>query len=235
MEVFSYETRSAQTIDCISMGSEGYIAVVNEITHDHFDDVSEGSPIFQLKNDEVIPVQYFVQPRQNRMHFLKYHHELLMWQTFQSGAQPNEKSRCPILKWTESTFNEIDHLPCMNAMRIEPFSIDHQIYVAVANYMDEHQNVETHSMIFRYDIHTHKFNLTQKFKTFGAVDIKHVQIEDNHFLFVANSFQPHTASYTITSNAVVYQFEHNKFVPIQIIPFDYQITQFMPYLVSELN
>lgn len=231
MQIFAYETRSALSIDCISMGTEGYIAVVNEITSDHYDDASDASPIFELKNDQIVPVQYFAQARQNRMHFLKHHDELLMWQTFQSGAQPNHKSRCPILKWTESTFNEIDHIPCMNARRIEPFSIDHRIYVAVANYMDEHQNIETHSMIFHYDIDTHKFNLTQKIKTFGAVDIKHVQIEDNHFLFVANTFQVH-ASDTVTSNAVVYQFEHSKFVPIQIIPFDDQITQFLPYLVS---
>lgn len=215
------------------MGTEGYIAVVNEVKSEHYDDISEGSPIFQLKNNVVIPVQYFARPRQNRMHFLRHHNELLMWQTFRSGGTPDEKSYCPIMKWSESTFNEIDNIPCMNAMQVEPFTIDHQIYVAVANYMDEHENIETYSTIFHYDIDTHKFNLTQKIKTFGAIDMKHVQIEDNHFLFVANSFRAHGNgdSSAMTSNAVVYRFEHSKFVPMQILPFDAEVQQFQPYMV----
>lgn len=216
------------------MNSVGYIAVVNEITTIHYDDVSEGSPVFQLKNDKIIPIQKFVRPRQNRVRFIKYHSLLLMLQTFHNGEKPNENSHCPILKWTESTtFVEVEHIPCMNAIQIEPFLIDHQIYVAVANYMDEHQSIETHSMIFHYDVHTHKLNLTQNIKTYGAIDIKHVHINEHHFLIVANSFGAHGSGRdkAFTSNAVVYQYEHSKFVPVQIIPFDAKILQILPYFV----
>lgn len=218
------------------MNSEGYIAVVNEIITDHYDDILEGSPVFQLKNDEIIPIQKFSRSRQNRVRFIKYHGLLLMLQTFCSGENPNEKSHCPILKWTESTtFIEVDHIPCINAIQVEPFLIDDQIYVAVANYMDARQNIETHSMIFHYDAHTHKLNLTQKIKTYGAIDIKHVHINDHHFLIVANSFRAQkfgsARDKAITSNAVVYQYEHSKFVPVQIIPFDAEISQFLPYFV----
>lgn len=228
-EIVSFETRGAQSIDCVSMGMEGYIAVVNDRRSEHYDDISEGSPIFQLKNDEMIPIQYFVRPHQNKIQFLKHHDQLLMWQTFRSA--PNEKSYCPIFKWTEGTFMEIDHIPCTNAMRVEPFLIDQQIYVAVANYMDENQNIETYSTIFHYDIDTHRFNLTQQFKTYGAVDVKHIYIDEQHFLAVANSFRAHAGTSTITSNGVIYRYEHSKFVPIQILPFDDSVTQFLPYLV----
>lgn len=232
IEIFSYETRAAQSIDCVSMGMEGYVGVVNTIQRDYNGNISGGSPIFQLKNDKMIPIQYFFQPGQNRMQFLKHLDVLLMWITFHGDDKPSAIPHCPIFKWTEGTFMEIDLIPCMNAMEVEPFLIDNQIYVAVANYMDEHQNIETHSNIFHYDIDTHKFNLTQQFKTYGAIDIKHIEIEQNHFLAVANSFKAHEGASALTSNAVIYRYEHSKFVPMQILPFDAEVMQFLPYLVS---
>lgn len=213
------------------MGSEGFIAVVNNIESKHYDDISEGSPIFQLKDDQINPIQYFVRPRQNRAQFVKYQDQLLMWQT--SRSEGNIKSVCPVLKWTETTFNEFDYIPCTNAMQVEPFIIDQNVYVAVANYMDQHQNMETYSTIFHYDLITQKFNLTQQMKTFGAIDVKHFQIEHHHFLIVANSFQGHGHDAIMTSNAVIYRYEQTKFVPIQILPFEASVTQFLPYIVRK--
>lgn len=40
-------------------------------------------------------------------------------------------------QWMDSTFNEVDYLPCTNAMQIESFMIGTQIFVAIANSMDE--------------------------------------------------------------------------------------------------
>lgn len=239
MEVFSYETRSAQNMDCKSMGSEGYIAVVNKLDTVQTDDSTKRSPIFQLKDDKVVPVQYIVRPHQRRVHFFKYHNELLMWQSFQTNTDRKTNGStayCPLMKWFETTFHEVDQIPCTNAMQIESFIIDHRIYVAVANYMDEHQNIETHSTIYQYDIKEHKFSLIQRIKTFGAIDIKHVHLNDNHYLIVANSFRTHGSVHngTITSNAVVYLYEneHSKFVPVQILPFENEVTQLLPYLVG---
>ena len=218
------------------MGTEGFISVVNAVESDHYDDITKGSPIFQLKNDKMIPVQYFMHTKQRRIQFLKYKDVLFMWQTFRNIGNESEKSHCPILKWVDSSFNEIDKIPCSNAMQLEPFLINNQIYIAVANYMDERQNIETYSTIFHYDNETRKFNLTQKLKTFGAIDVKYVQIGDNHFLFVANSFHVRGGAHTSTSNGVVYRFdERSTFVPIQILQFDAEVTQFLPYLVRYLN
>lgn len=226
-----YATRSAQSIDCVSMGSEGFVAVVNRVI-DELDDITKGSPIFQLKNDELIPIQYFVQPQQRRIQFLRHENQLFMWQTFRNIGNATENYHCPIFKWMDSTFSVIDQIPCSNAMQMKPFLIGDQVYVAVANYMDERQNIETYSTIFRYDSETKKFNVTQKLKTFGAIDVKYVQIGENHFLFVANSFRAHKGMHVSTSNGVVYRFdEQSTFVPLQILTFDAEITQFLPYLV----
>lgn len=220
------------------MGSEGYIAVVNQLNATLDDNSTEGSPIFQLKDDKVVPVQYIGRPYQRRVHFFKLHSELLMWQSFQTvgGRKTNETTFCPLMKWFETTFHEIDQIPCTNAMQIDSFIIDRRIYVAVANYMDEHQNIETHSTIYQYNIKEQKFTLIQRIKTFGAIDIKHVYLDDNHFLIVANSFRAYGNVHNseLTSNAVVYLYEHehSKFVPVQILSFDAEITQLLPYLVG---
>lgn len=125
-------------MDCISMGNEGYVAIVNSINQMHYNNIDEGSPVFQLKNDEMIPVQYFTKPRQTRVQLFNVHNILYMIQTFRSGTA-QEKSICPVLKWMDSTFNVFDYLPCNNAMRIEPFVIENQIYIAVANHMDQYR------------------------------------------------------------------------------------------------
>lgn len=222
------------------MGSEGYIAVVNEMNANHYSNQTDGSPIFQLKDDKVVPVQYVVRPHQRRVHFFKYHSELLMWQSFRTHDKlANETIYCPLMKWFDTTFNEIDQIPCTNAQQIESFIIDRRIYVAVANYMDEHQNIETHSTIYQYDIKEHKFTLIQMIKTFGAIDIKHVHIDDNHFLIVANSFRTYGSvrNQSVESNAVIYLYdhEHSKFVPVQILSFDDEVTQLLPYMVGIFN
>lgn len=219
-------------MDCVSTTTEGYISVVNDIRTDNLDDITKGSPIFQLKNDKVIPIQYFKRPYQNRIQFLHFKNDLFMWQTFRNDGKSNEESTCPMFKWTDQTFNEIGSIPCTNAMKLEPFLIDDQVYVAVANYMDQRGNVETHSAIFHWDKEIRKFISTQHFKTYGAIDVKHVRIGDKHFLFVANSFQAHLSDHpVVTSNAVVYRYIHEKFVPMQILPFESKVRQFLPYSV----
>lgn len=121
------------------MGTEGYIAVVNNIKSNKYTDIGDGSPVFQLKNDQLIPIQYFTTPHQNRVQLLRVHNMLFMFQTYDNVGM-KEMVKCPILKWSDSTFDVFDSLPCMNAQRIEPFIIEHQIFVAIANNMDERGN-----------------------------------------------------------------------------------------------
>lgn len=125
-------------MDCVSMGTEGYIAVVNNIQSGKYIDIGDGSPVFQLKNDQTIPMQYFAAPHQNRVQLLRVHNMLFMLQTFENHGAAQGNGKCPILKWADTTFDEFDRLPCMNALRIEPFLIENQVYVAIANHMDEY-------------------------------------------------------------------------------------------------
>lgn len=137
--LFKYETKSAQSMDCVSMGTVGYIAIVNDMDSAGHNDVNDGSPVFQLKDNQITPVQYFTKPGQVRVQLVNVHKTLFMIQTYRSTDNNAEKSLCPILKWVDSTFDIFDYLPCMNAIRVESFVIEHHIYIAVANHMDQHR------------------------------------------------------------------------------------------------
>lgn len=141
--IYEYKTNAARAMDCVSMGTEGYIAIVNDLRSSKYSNIAEGSPVFQLKNDQIIPMQYFTKPYQSHVHLVKYHGMLFMMQTFDnSGTSASDtRSQCPILKWDGSTFNAVDKLPCLNAVRIEPFRVENHIYVAFANHMDEHGKI----------------------------------------------------------------------------------------------
>lgn len=240
------------------MGTVGYIAIVNSISSDVYNDITEGSPIFELRDDHVIALQYFTMPQQHKIYLRKVGNDLFLFQTFLNNAM-NTRQLCPILKWADSTFNQLDSLPCTNAMRIEPFLMENDIFIAVANNMDEFSkdkliiflqkpkmkfpffffsdNSETYSLLFKYNIHTSKFSLIQKIKTYGAIDIKHFHLRKNnlveHYLIVANTFDTKMIeSQSIVSNSVIYKYNDGQFTPYQIINFDSKVTQFLPVSVS---
>lgn len=63
-------------MDCMALGSYGYVAVVNTIKNSTTNVAGDGSPIFQIRqrirNDVVEAtvqiVQYFTEPHQNRFY-----------------------------------------------------------------------------------------------------------------------------------------------------------------------
>lgn len=95
------------------------------------------------------------------------------------------------------------------------------------------ENTETYSVIYKFDLQQRKFNLLQKMKTYGATDVKYFQLNSTHkiehFLIVANTF---ASSAQVAANAIIYEFNGEKFVPFQILNFDAAIKQFLPVSVS---
>lgn len=83
------------------------------------------------------------------------------------------------------------------------------------------------------------YKLTQKLRTYAAVDAKYFYLEENgeieHFLVVANSHERRTENGTSTENfemnSIIYKFVNGYFTPFQTILL-YDIKQFLPVLVS---
>lgn len=124
-------------MDCATIGATGFVVVVRTIKKNAEDsnDIRRASPIIQVKDGQASIVQYFAMPQQNTAHLQRAGNHMYMLQTFHIDSTDNQL--CPIYKWAETTFNEIDALPCTNAMRAEAFILDHEVYVAFANHMDE--------------------------------------------------------------------------------------------------
>lgn len=135
--IFSLRADDATGMDCGTIGSVGFVIVVKTIDSNAKDpdDIRRASPIIQVKDEQATIVQYFAMPLQNTAHLQRAGNSMYLLQTFHSHI--SDDRQCPIYKWTETTFNEIDALPCTNAMRAEGFIIDHEVYVAFANHMDE--------------------------------------------------------------------------------------------------
>lgn len=69
--------------------------------------------------------------------YRKSAHSLFLLQSYMTnGSGLNEN--CPIYKWVDITFELLGRLPCMNAMRLEPFTINGDIFVVIANNRDEY-------------------------------------------------------------------------------------------------
>lgn len=61
-----------------------------------------------------------------------------MVQTFLNDNNQTANTNCLAYKWSGLNFDLIDELPCSNAMRIEAFIIESEVYLAIANNKDGH-------------------------------------------------------------------------------------------------
>lgn len=147
---------------------------------------------------------------------------------------------CPIYKWSDDNhFDRIDELPCNNAMQIESFLIDSNIYVAIANYQNEFNAIDdTFSYIYKFDVNIEKFILLQKLHTNAAVDIKYFNLIANnqqyyeHFLVIGNSYEKDlSGNNNYETNSIIYKYENGYFIPFQNL-YLYAVKQFLPVTVS---
>lgn len=58
-------------MDCNTIGTEGYVAIVKHFNETITDNILETSPVYQITSKGVNAVQYFSQPNQNRV-YLRY-------------------------------------------------------------------------------------------------------------------------------------------------------------------
>lgn len=70
-EIFTTKTNSAHHMDCNAIGTEGYVAIVDNFDETSTDNNIEMSPIYQITKKGVNAVQYFSVPNQNRV-YLRY-------------------------------------------------------------------------------------------------------------------------------------------------------------------
>ncbi|EDW60476.2 uncharacterized protein clos [Drosophila virilis] len=229
----------AVALDCLAYAGLGYVA----LSYNHTEPVlqaRDGSPIYELSPERGLrTVQYFAGLRLRGMYLRISSQELTLLQAYDGGAQ-TEQQRCPYFKWTSGTFQRLGAIPCSNARRLEAFGIDYADYVAVANYANPDGRTSTHSEIYKYDATARRFQLFQRLRSHGAVDVKYFSLPVNevtrrHFLILGNTVAAGgDGDGDGEADTVIYVYDNGQFVPYQRLSF-YALERFLPvtHAVSE--
>ncbi|KAM8711091.1 hypothetical protein ACLKA7_000254 [Drosophila subpalustris] len=228
----------AVAMDCLAYAGHGYVALSYNQT-EPVEQANEGSPIYELAPDgSMRTVQYFAEQRLRGMYLRISSQELTLLQAYEGGAK--RPQRCPYFKWTGGTFRRLGSIPCSNARRVEAFGIDFDDYVAVANYASADGRTSTHSEIFKYDANARRFELFQRLRSNGAVDVKYFSLPLNevsrrHFLILGNTVASGgVGGTTKEADTVVYVYDKGQFVPYQRLSF-FALERFLPvtHVISE--
>ncbi|XP_054737091.1 uncharacterized protein LOC129243799 isoform X1 [Anastrepha obliqua] len=232
-ELYNIATPNAIAMDCKAIGSKGYIALALNITQ-VIENARDGSPIYELTADDRLrAVQFFAATHLYSVYLRTSANDLFMLQTFRSS---NEKAspHCPYYKWSGTSFTLLARIPCSNARHVEPFAINFENYVALANYADQTGRTTTHSEIYKFNREKKKFELVQKIRTHGAVDVRYFsapldEVKRRHFLVYANSVDTRKTGGGDANEAdsIFYLFDKGQFVPYQSLSL-YAVEQFLP-------
>ncbi|XP_063960929.1 uncharacterized protein LOC129268173 isoform X2 [Lytechinus pictus] len=99
--------------------------------------------------------------------------------------------------------------------QFEPFSIDGETFMAAAIYSDEHGDVCTDSIVYKFNTTTGNFQEFQRLPTNGAVSWEHFFIDDELCLVVANA--GHTAcldSEPVVSGNSIFRYHNESFTMV---------------------
>ena len=110
-------------------------------------------------------------------------------------------------------FEKVQDLPTRGARDVKHFTINGNVFLAVANYHGDIYKHKAVSMIYKINKQTGKFNLYQTLQTRGAFGLEYFSIADKHFLAVANHYDG-----TRLLDSAVYQWNGQRFVAYQTIP-----------------
>ncbi|XP_060653669.1 LOW QUALITY PROTEIN: uncharacterized protein LOC132789585 [Drosophila nasuta] len=236
----------AVALDCLSYAGLGYVALSYNHT-EHVDQASDGSPIYELSPDRSMrTVQYFAELRLRGMYLRISSQELTLLQAYEADSSSKRQQRCPYFKWNGGTFRRLGSIPCNNARRLEAFGIDFADFVAVGNYANANGRTSTYSEIYKYDVSARRFELFQRLRSNGAVDVKYFSLPVNevsrrHFLILGNTVAGGgngigraKSGTPEEADTVIYVYDKGQFVPYQRLSF-YALERFLPvtHVISE--
>ncbi|XP_012155603.1 uncharacterized protein LOC101460460 isoform X2 [Ceratitis capitata] len=230
-ELHSIAVPNATAIDCKSLGAKGYIALALNITQT-IENARDGSPILVLTADDRLrAVQFFATKNLYSVYLRTTANDLFMLQTLRSSNEATNP-HCPYYKWSGTSFTLLARLPCSNARHIEPFAINYENYVALANYADQRGRTTTYSEIYKFVRENKRFQLFQKIRTYGAVDVRYFsapldEVKRRHFLVFGNSVSRSSGGDVNEADSIFYVFDKGQFVPYQSLSL-YAVEQFLP-------
>ncbi len=134
-----------------------------------------------------------------------------------SGTGPNDlASTSKIYVWQDSIFTEFQDIETHGAFDWEYFEMNDEHYLVVANYKEAEEDYLQNSEIFKWN--GTEFESFQAIETKGAVDWEYFEIENDHFLAVAE-YKNFSSRGFHNINSRIFRFEEDANVFVAESPF----------------
>ena len=201
-------TIGAYGLEYFSIAGKHFLAVANYYNGKFQLD----SVVFQWNGKRFIVFQKIPTNGGNYISFLSINREeYLVVVNYRGRSTFSTKS--VIYKWSGGKFNKFQQLTAhAGAMGCVAFEINNITFIAFANYYNSRQKYSVHSTVFKWS--GGHFVKLRSLQTYGARDVKSVNINGHTFLAYANYYSG--SSYNIDS--FIYKWGGNKFVLFQSIP-----------------
>ena len=129
---------------------------------------------------------------------------------YHDGSTYSTKS--VIYKWNGVKFNKFQEIATEGAMGWTAFEINNVTYIAFANYYNSQQKYSVQSTVFKWS--GGHFVKLQSLQTYGAIDVKSVNINGHTFL----AFACYYSGSSYNTDSFIYKWDGTKFVLFQSIP-----------------
>ncbi|XP_076335097.1 uncharacterized protein LOC143238612 [Tachypleus tridentatus] len=137
------------------------------------------------------------------------------------GYSRSLKDETYTYQWLNTYFDKYSSFVTYDVKDLEPFEINTNFYMAVANYRVSEDNYDVDSEILKYDVNLRNWRSFQRIRTYGAMDFEYFylgeQLEKEFFLVIANNHDAYSGYAKYEVNTVIYKFVRDKFIPFQCL------------------
>ena len=200
------QTRSAYGVEYFSIAGKHFLAVAN-----HWDGTYQlDSVIFQWNGQRFVVPQILPTKGAGHFKFFTLNGEnYLTLANYYDGSTYSTKS--VIYKWNGVKFNKFQEIATEGALGCTAFEINNVTYIAFANYYNSQLKYSVQSTVFKWS--GGHFVKLQSLQTYGAYDVKSVNINGHTFL----AFACYYSGSSYNTDSFIYKWDGTKFVLFQSI------------------
>ena len=200
-------TRGAYGVEYFSIADKHFLAVAHLWDGTYQLD----SVVFQWNGQRFVVFQKL--PTKGAAHFKFFtlnSEKYLTVANYFDGSTRSIKS--VIYKWNGVKFNKFQEIATEGAMGCTAFEINNVTYIAFTNHYNSQQKYSVQSTVFKWS--GGHFVKLQSLQTYGAFDVKSVNINGHTFL----SFACYYSGSSHNTDSFIYKWDGTKFVLFQSIP-----------------
>ena len=202
------QTKGAYGVEYFSIADKHFIAVANFYADKTW---QLDSTIYQWNGQRFVVFQKIPTKAGNHLVFFAINGENYLAVTnYYDGSTHSLKS--VIYKWSGAKFDKFQEIATEGAEGCAAFEINNVTFIAFANYYNSQQKRSVQSTVFKWS--GGHFVKLQSLQTYGAGDVKSVNINGHAFLAFANQYSG--GSHNIDS--FIYKWDGSRFVLFQSIP-----------------